>query len=477
MSDDLRRALDDLAARTTAEHTAQTRAGHGLPIADMTSRAGRRRRRHAAVVSATVLTTVLAVGAAGIALADWRIGEPLPATTPSITYSPTPTPTPTPTQTQAPVPDVVLPTGDASLPFGECGSLITAAPRYPVDSRFALEVSLDSTTIKSGDPLVARSSLRTDAAMGVEYVATPAAGPQYAIVKDGTVVATTAPEGSADLGYTGDASLDFHGPIIVDRLPLAVCGPTGQPEVTAGWSLPAGTYELHPWSEPVDVPHHYDYDDPGPATSSPAPPLSLDETIKQLGVHLTALGPVTTFVVQGDATPPAASPDSGAPVTVGSAVPEPTCGGPAPVVDTTGPLRTTTPMSGARLVTADLPHLSSTFTYRGPGRLRGEFGYVWLWLVQDGKVVGTDMLPTDRADFFALGHDLSWPVEGLPLDPDSKFVDCTDLFARQPVPPGEYQAYVGSRLLVETYEMPDGSTTDGEQETWSFAAPFTLVVG
>lgn len=109
MTDELRRALDDLVHGTAAEQESRARTGGGLPVARMTARARRGRIRHTALVSATATALTIAVVVGGVAAATWDRPEPAPAGPPTHTTSPVPRPDPTPSATSSPAPDAAPP--------------------------------------------------------------------------------------------------------------------------------------------------------------------------------------------------------------------------------------------------------------------------------------------------------------------------------------------------------------------------------
>lgn len=242
MSDQLRRALDDLVQGVAAEQDTRTRAGGGLPVDAMTARARHGRVRHTALVSAVTACAVLGVAAGGVAVASWDRADPAPAAPPT-TPAPSPTTTaPAPSATPtATAPALALPVGDPALPFGTCGSLVGAPTVAPAAAGLTLDLAA-TPSVLGGAPVEVRTTLL--AAPGDVAAVAPATGPTVLLARDGVVVATapTYPSGAAvdTVAFVYDDPEHPSTSTFVSHVTPTVCDAPG---ASAGDPLPAGDYQ------------------------------------------------------------------------------------------------------------------------------------------------------------------------------------------------------------------------------------------
>ncbi|WP_454050768.1 hypothetical protein [Cellulomonas sp. Marseille-Q8402] len=464
MNRDLDSALRDLASGAAAAHRTRVDAEAGL-LLDPTVRRVRRRR----VVRGALATTGTAAVLTGLVLGGLALGrEPAPqpaGPTPSPSVStPDPTPTPTPSVTPAPPPAAlgpVLPTGDPALPFGACGSLAGAAPATPVDPAFLTEIEVGSPDVPAGGSLEVRGLVHrpSDPATATYYTAVPSSGPRLAVLRDGVVVGTGLLGGDASWelrnGYLGEARWS------ADWLPLAVCGPDGQPGVSAGAPLPAGAYQVVPWADVVDL----GTSDEGLVTDG-GDLVDGAQAVDGRGTRVTALGAPVDFTVSGTADTVAAPPGSGGTPTIPAGGAGPLCTGAAPAGASTGPLRLDNPFTGGVVSPGDLADLTTDLTYTGEGRLGFRAVPLWVLVTQGGLVVGSSPYPyeADWRPLLATGT-------AAPLTPLSGELTTCD--TGEPLPAGTYELWLSVQVL------PDGTPPDADGTwTWStvVSEPATLVV-
>lgn len=469
MTDDLRRALEDLAARTTAEHSARARAGHGLPIDDMTTCARRRRHRHAAAISAAVLTSVLAVGAAGIALAGWPPDEPLPATpSPTPTNAPETTPIPAPTQDR-----VVLPPGDPALPFGACGSVVGSPTELPLSGGgWTPAATVTATTVVAGGPVEVTGRISVDWGQGADTGVVRGGGPLFVVTHDGVVVAATELYGELSVApelYTIDAgTLTTYGGL----LPLASCEPS-QIGRADGGALPSGDYELRIIGELLPL-----GDDRAVSDQIAAGTTSAEQVAEQRAADWqAAVSEPVPFTIAGP-PPTAAQPPARRELDLRPLSPQPSCGAPAPT-DGTGDLFTLNLASTPQTVAAGrTARVEADLTYNGPGRARLFTSLATqFWAVRDGVVVGQGALHFDG--YFAV-VDIG---SGFMLDEaaDLELKACAGpVDGSDPLPAGTYTVYPGvqiSDLRITTVSGTNNLTTaDGGTFSAVLGTPFTLTI-
>lgn len=338
MSDELRRALDDLAARTAAGLDARTRAGDGLPVPAMTARAGRRRTARAALVSTAALVTVTAVAVAGVAVTrDDRTAPPPPAGSPSpaVTSAPTPSPSPTSSPTPTGPPPVVLPAFDPSLPLGACGSGASALPVAPVLGGLGVQVTVPTPVVGVGDALAVTARPTADVDRGRSGVV-DLAGPRFLVLHDGVVVGASDVSGGDLAGSTRLDWGDGLDPTYTGLLDLTVCTPgedalAGALPAGSATALPEGDYELLPVLRYQE------------STSEQGDAVAADLDARGAAPNSVLLGaPVPVTVRGGPATSAGPGPaDPGALVQRlqqlrtdhGGPVPAPFCGDPLPAAD------------------------------------------------------------------------------------------------------------------------------------------------
>ncbi|VTR78626.1 class I SAM-dependent methyltransferase [Cellulomonas hominis] len=458
MNRDLDAALQDLARGAAAQHRA--RDDDGLLTTTV-----RRVRRRRAVRGAAATTVGLALVVGGALAGSTLTGPPEPqpagpAPTPTTT-APSATPEPVPTPTPTGPPPVVLPTGDPSLPFGACGSLVTAAAAHPSSPTVVPYAEPATQTAPAGGSLAVRGWF--DRTPGPGMAAIPASGPHLAVVADGVVVA----EGLLGGDPTWDLRAGFQGEVrtTVDWLSLAVCDPDGQPEVSAGAPLPAGEYQLVPWA---DVAELGDSEDALRTPDGEWP--TVEDMVATVGAPASAVGAATPFTVTGAATrvvPPPGSTGTPTPVPTAAAAPE--CGGPAPVPDPANPLVLRWAQAGARLTPADLVEMEAPLRSTSAGRLGFFIAQPWVAAVRDGRVVGVSELSWEGDGRLLLATDTS-----VTLTPSvTALHDCADPLRNLPLPTGSYDVILLVHVWPEEREADaDGGFTPGVV----VSEPATLVV-
>ena len=369
----------------------------------------------------------------------------------------------------------MLPVGDASLPFGACGSLVTATPSYPVDDRYHAVVALETDEVPSGEAVPVQTFISSDEHGMPLLSAVPASGPQIAIARDGVVVAvsTTGTAGHEDLGWQLRDEENYAASSVSDWLAPVVCASEGQSGISVGAPLPAGTYTVLPFAEIVDLGADRSVLEEGYD-------LPADADLSTVGTHGTALGgtPLTLVISGDDAEALAPTPYADAHLVPVPDVGWPTCGAPAPV-PTESSLRITTPASGTTVAVQDLDEVASRLEYVGPGRMIRVDGGRWATVVQDGVVVGTSFSHWDGGYAGVLGA-------GLPSEASTSTAGieaCVgDEDGDAPLTAGSYTVFLHAFVLPVEYQLPDGSTVDasvgGRTGQWTFvyADPFTLVV-
>ena len=479
MNDELRRALDDLAARTTAEHAARPT---GLPVAEMTAQARRRRGRRTAAVSGIALTAVAAVVAASTAVAGWDRAEPMPAAPPSptgVVTSPTPTPSPTPVETPAPP---VLPVGDPALPYGACGSLTSTPPALPVaDPALSAWLVVDTPEVGTGGQVAVRTGWDDSRRPDGHVAVVDWAGPRLLVVADGVVVGMTDAYGGTDATTDVVAAGSFEPTVTHGSVDLRVCSagddalagalPTGS--TTA---LPPGAYSLVPVVRYRDL--GTNIDDAIAVWDGTTTPDAL-----------AARPGTTAAVVVGDAQPfTVLAAAATAPPSTGPADPAalaallesarsqetalPWCGSPAPApTDLAGAVTLTfgsvTAAPGAAV------QLQGTLRWDGPGRVRaGVLVAGGVLLVRDGVVVGHEQFTGDQSYFrMDLGAGAGTEVGGL-----ASLESCDPSGATAVT--GEYQAYPYVDLAIQDVRgaPPAGGTPSGDVRVRVVRPAVTLTV-
>ncbi len=467
MSDNLRHALDDLVRHTAAETTARTHDGHGLDAHAVSTRARHGRRRRTAITTVTGLATAAALVFAGFDIADRRTGDPLPAAP-----SPSSTSTPAPSQT---VRTTLLPTADPSLPFGECGALVTAPPEHPVSDRWAVDVSVASVGVAATDGLGVTAVLRPlDQAEDVVGL-TRGAGPVLAVARDDVVVA------SGDLYGSKPSVLDYlvnnEGGTWATRyvgavgLRSCVPGATDHGGDGENGTLPPGDYVLYAVVPVMALTDDFAIiGDGSPETLQGLVDARPDEWRAALS------DPVPFTITAGASVTPA--PAVAEAVTPAPLAPSPVCGEASPrspiagdrfVLDlTAAPTRLA--QGGSVQVPADL-------TYVGPGRIGVSLTYgTEFWAVRDGVVVGGSMLTPQDGTFERLdiGTGLTDPRPG-PLELWA--CDGTSA-AERPLGPGVYTVYPALEMEILRTSTDVGITVAGlHSDTGAvFGQPFTLTI-
>jgi hypothetical protein len=464
MNHDLDAALRDLASGAAAAHHDRTATDAGL-VLDPTVRRVRRRRRARAAAAATgglVVVTGLVIG--GLALAQEPDPQPAgPAPTPSVT-----TPAPTPSATAAPDPTparapVVLPAGDATLPFGTCGSLTATSPAAPVDPAFTASVAVREPTVVAGGPAIVTTSVDLTPGTPTTYAAVRPGGAEIAVVQQGVVVGTASystGEHTMRGGFQGESEVS------IDWLSLAVCAPENQPQVSAGAPLPAGEYELLPWSDVISL-----GTDDGRLRSDGGSYLDLADAIAAYGTPVTAVGTTVSVTVAGEADVLDPVPGTGSEQTVLPSPALPVCGEPAPRLDPANPLELVTDLPAVVEVT-DLADFSAQLQYRGGGHASFAPGAVWAMVLSEGRVVGQSPIYYEASEHLHL-------APGIPLDRAGRIEQlgaCTpgDVLysAAGTLPAGTYEVVIGLELIPAA-----GSADAATQWTSLVSEPRTLVVG
>jgi hypothetical protein len=369
----------------------------------------------------------------GLALGVQALGRPEPAPPAVPTPGPAPTPTPTPTPTTTAPSATVLPTADPSLPFGACGSTAEADPVLPRTDVATLTTRVETPSIAAGERLPVSVDVRP--ADWDRAIAVPPDGPRYLVVRDGVVVGTAAQHAAGAGVWVVSDSL--NGSVTYsDRIELTVCAAEGQPDVTTGRPLPAGTYDVRPWAEIADL------------TSVDDGRLGYDpDRVRDLaalpGVRVTAVGPATTVTITGAADVAQGHPGEARVLAPAAPVSRPGCGDPAPALSPEGDL--TVAVVDPAVPVVDL-------RYSGPGRVLGSAFYaVSTWVVQDGVVVGGTWYETDGGGRFDLADG-----PGMRFTEGAPPTRCPDDGAG-PLPPGDYQAYAGISVWGLSRILPDGT--------------------
>lgn len=472
MSDQLRRALDDLVQGVATEEDARTRAGGGLPVDAMTARARRGRVRHTALVAAVTACAVLGVAAGGVAVASWERADPAPAAPPT---GPTPSPTtPAPSATPtATAPTSALPAGDPSLPFGTCGSVVGAPAVAPTAAGLGLGLSA-TPSVLGGAPVEVRTTWQI--ASGDVGAVAPATGPTVLLARDGVVVATAPTYPSAStvdtVALVYDDGEHASTPTFVSHVTPTVCDAPG---ASAGEPLPAGDYEAIAvagvWTTGRDALLTLVAGDGVYTAADVAEHVPLEE-----GSVVSAAVPVRVEAQEADAAALPQAP-AGPPSLDGVGVaddlttypdgcdavvtPDPAGG----VLAVTGPQGTVTAGTGVEVST----------TYGGSGRISLGRGSL-LRLTRDGAVVAATEVAYGLEDI-DFGSTVGTVV------PTASWRTCADGLVTAydvPLEPGSYTAY--PVVLASPYGLvgPDGTeiVPRGSEVTTRqvVGEPFTLVV-
>lgn len=460
MNHDLDAALRDLASGAAAAHRARAAQDDGLVLRPTVRRVRRRRRARAATAVTGALVVVAGLSIGGFALTPDPKPQPAaPTPTPSVT-TPAPRPTSTPTRTPEP-PALVLPTGDPSLPFGACGALATAVPQQPVDDTYEAHAELLVPAAPAGSNVEVRGWVdhTVTAPEDFRFWAVRDAGPQVAVVRDGVVVGTGLVGGEAAWQIRGGFQGEFRW--TADWLPLAVCAPDGQPGVSAGAPLPAGEYQLVPWSDVADL-----GDSEAALTTAPGEWLSPEEAIAAVGTRATAVGEPVPLTITGTADGVDPVPGADAEPTdppVGPALS--LCGDPAPTADPTGSLVVEWPAAGTTITLSEEGTTDAAVRYTGGGRLGFSLTEPSLVVSRDGRVVGATAFSGEGGWRPLLASGTSVPVTSW----IGGLTDCD----YAPLPPGTYD------VVVVVSALPDERPVSPDQgDAWSRAvsAPATLVI-
>lgn len=474
MSDQLRRALDDLVQDVAAEQDSRARSGGGLPVGAMTARARRGRIRHTALVSAVTACAVLGVAAGGVAVASWERPEPAPAAPPT-TPAPSPTtaaPTPSATPT-ATAPALALPAGDPALPFGACGSLVGAPTAAPTAEGLALELTA-TPSVLGGAPVEVRTTLV--ATSGDVGGVAPATGPTVLLARDGVVVATapTYPAGSTDdtVAFVYDDPEYASTQTFVSHVAPTVCDAPG---ASAGEPLPAGDYEAiavtGAWTTGRDALLTLTAGDGVWTAADVAGYVPLEDR--------AVVSPAVPVRVEAQAADPAALPQApdGPPSLAGVGVADDL----NPYPDGCDAVVTPDPVGGVLAVTGPRGTVTAgadvqvSTTYGGSGRISLGRGSL-LRLVRDGAVVAAT--------------EIAWGLEDVDFSstvttavPTASWRTCADGLATEydvALESGTYTAY--PVVLASPYGLvaPDGTEVvpRGSEVTAHqlVGEPFTLVV-
>jgi hypothetical protein len=294
MTYDLRNQMNALGAEERA-------AAPELPLADLTSRAHRRRAVRTGMASAAAVVVVGGIAVAAVALPSWT--TPPPASTPTPTKAPTPNETP-------------IQWAEATTPDGALGGCGTDIPAVidPAGGDLHFELTLTEPTVDVGAPLPVDAVLVFDMDSGESFlgdVGDEGRVFEVRVVQDGVVVGlwpqpveTGPPSQGADdpvRAEPGDRQDWVSG-----DLDLTSCA-TGEP-------LPAGGYELYA-SQVLDPATVTDstgtttWGGPEPLTVFSGPfPFTIAEAVdphpalEDLVISTTGLGPLTIGL------PPATNP-------------------------------------------------------------------------------------------------------------------------------------------------------------------------
>ncbi len=413
-----------------------------LAVPTLLARVRRRRTARRTTIGATATCLVLAAGAAGLVLADHQQSVDVPAV---------PTPTGSTVPTTAPAPS---PAGDATLPFGACGSLVDATTDPPRDSRLALDVSTGSAQAHQSDLVEVSAQPRVveaDVAAGFY----PSTGPEFIVTRDGVAVAVAALYPST---YAGDLTpFTAEDPLLTlttfsAHLRLTACG-TGTGAAAGGQDLPPGHYELYAAME------SYLYrGEPAGMSGLLTGEVTADQVLAANPAdHVTTVSeavPLEILAGEGPVTgaDPAAVTLPGLPAPgIGT-----DCDPELPQLSDAGGSLPITPITEPQVVSVALPSpVEVTVTYRGAGRLRlAPLGSA-LILVQDGAVVAQVGGYTVGAG--AVDLDLGTTVEQSVSVTEAQVCSGGSVAAGT-LAPGTYQAYPTAALGLERLVPPDAST-------------------
>lgn len=368
------------------------------------------------------------------------------------------------------VPRTVLPEGDASLPYGECGSLVASAPALPWTDEVVTTTTPQATTARPGGRLWVESS--TGDAGGTTITVVPETGPTVVIVRDGVVVGVSglvADEGRLRISSSYPGFWDAGAVGAVD---LVVCDPGTEGRTTPGAPLPPGEYRVQAvmpvtWigvehGDAVEGADVYDVE------------AVQDHPTAQRG---TARSTAFTLQVEGDPAEPAVTGEDARDVDFPDEVDlSAPCGAPAPEVSQ-GMFTLERDAQSATL-NGRVLDTRVTLRYHGPGRVELFPGnYVEYVLVQDGVVVGTGDDPGSDGGTLRMRHGAGLVrVSGTPLG------SCPDPW-EQPLAAGTYQVYPTLYVSLDHVTLTDGTVVapdpaggDGWSSTEVVGEPFELVV-
>lgn len=451
MTRDLSHDLHDLADRTAAALPAG-----GLDVGALAGRTRRRRRVRTAVTGVCAAGVVVAL-AGGAAFASRELSAPVPADTPTVSPRPTaPGPSATPTGRA-----VALPPGDPSAPFGTCGALASTPPASGVAATWRTSAEVVTASVPAGEPLAVRGGLLPPGdPAAMQSVGYPEAGPRFAVLRDGVVVA-----GGTDLygGARDDVALHpvavegMGSPVYEGAVALTVCDP-GSGSADVGAPLPAGDYTLLAWTPVAGL----------GTTDLPEAYWSGAQTAEQVvadsgATWITALADPVPFTVVGTADRPvAADPGEVPALDAPTSGQPPPCGAAAP----TGPssplgFSLTTSAPAATVAAGEEVAVTGVLT-AGPGG-RWSVGAPLLDLVvsTDGVVVGATLVPEDGWMFFL---DLG-PRTAHDVAVSSALTACSDGPGApgSPLPPGTYTVHPVVHLSHPEVWTPEGGTQPGPQ--------------
>lgn len=456
MTDDLRRALDDLAGRTATAHSARG----GLPVAAMTARAHRRRVRRTAIVSGAVAASLVVVAVAGYAVTSWDGSAPLPAD------SPTAAPTPTPTPTLA----AVLPAADPAAEFGVCGSVVGATTDPSADPSASIELDAPASALGGAEIEV---STRLVPPAGATRGFERSSGPRVVLTHEGVVVATIDPypeQSQEQATFVTASSVSFDNTVtnfVSHRVPQ-VCDAgngTGQP----GAALPAGDYEVYAigelWWSSVDP----------EATDWPSGSTVQQQAASGEWTHVTALGGPVTLRVETEQIDPAtvSTPPTGTPAPVDE---QGSYGCDIALDTSSGDFTATGPTDTVEIAAGEEIPFSLTVAYTGPGRAT--------WIAMDPAVLvvrdGEPVAVMDGVDYRPIDGDAGTTRTTVgSAGPQLSACDGQSWWFTNP---GTYTVYPVEQIQVLDLSDSSGARTY-TRDPQDFAshtlvgAPFTLVVG
>lgn len=368
------------------------------------------------------------------------------------------------------LPRTVLPEGDASLPYGACGSLVASAPTLPWTGEVVTTTTPQATTARPGGRLWVESS--TGDVGGTTITVVPETGPTFVVVRDGVVVGVSglfADEGPLRISSSYPGFWDAGA---VGAIDLVVCDPGTEGRTTPGAPLPPGEYRVQAvmpvtWigvehGDAVEGADVYDVE------------AVQDHPTAQRG---TARSTAFTLLVEGE--PAGATPagedarDVGFPGEVDLSAP---CGAPAPEVSQ-GMFTLERDAQSAAL-NGRVLDTRVTLRYQGPGRVELFPGnYVEYVLVRDGVVVGTGDDPGSDGGTLRMRHGA-----GLVREAGTPLGACPDPW-EQPLAAGTYQVYPTLYVSVSHVTLTDGTVVAPEPaggDEWSstevVGEPFELVV-